>query len=216
MLMPDLARAAVALTQAATVLATFKAGPQSIEGYVAEYDNLLTAEIRKAFRHDVTAGEMSAAHRQMLKNLAPGCYYEGMRQGGVEQDEADETDAETIKNWISDQIGYTSDFAKTAVKAGKDKAAQQAVLARADMWLSAMLALGNLGRASAQANTTGTWKLGKTEQHCDTCYQLNGKRHRLKWYISKDYIPRKPGAAMTCGGWRCDCSIVDNKGNQLL
>lgn len=215
MVATDLARAAVALTHAATVLATFKAGLQSVEGYVAEYDNLLTALIRKAFRGDMTVGEMSTEHRAMLRNLAPGCYYEGMAQGGVEQSEADETDQQTIADWITEQSGYTRDFAKAAIQAGKDKEAQAQVLARADLWLAALMALGNLGRANAQANTMGTWKYDGGE-HCATCEKLDGQRHRLKWFVARNYIPRNPGAALDCGGFNCKCQVLDDKGKQLM
>lgn len=214
--MTDLARAAIALTRAATVLATYKAEPQGVEGYVAEYDNLLTALIRKAWRGDITAGEMAAEHRRILKNLAPGCYYAGIQDGGVDQSEADETDRQTIADWTTEQSSHTLDFAKAARDAGKDKAARDAVKARADMWLAAMLALGNLGRASAQANAMGEWIVGPTE-HCSTCAKLNGQRHRVKWFVSKGYIPREPGSdTLECNGFRCQCRVVDDKGKQLL
>lgn len=216
MVVPDLARAAVALTHAATALATFKAGPQSVEGYVAEYDNLLSSLFRKAWRGDITAGEMATEHKRILRNLAPGCYYAGMQDGGVEQSEADETDRQTIADWIAEQSSRVRDFAKAAVDAGKDKAAREQIQARADLWLAAMLALGNLGRASAQSNTMGEWVYGDTD-HCDTCAGLNGKRHRLKWFTSRGYIPREPGSrTLDCHGFRCQCRIIDAGGKQLM
>lgn len=53
------------------------------------------------------------------------------------------------------------------------------------------------------------------EQHCETCASLNGTRHRMSWFVERDYIPQKPGAAMDCGGWRCQCTLVDTEGNQV-
>jgi hypothetical protein len=70
------------------------------------------------------------------------------------------------------------------------------------------------GKMYAQKNKMVTWQYGETE-HCDTCASLNGKRHRAKWFIARDYIPRKPGAAMDCGGYRCQCSLLDDKGKEI-
>ena len=60
-----------------------------------------------------------------------------------------------------------------------------------------------------------TWRLGNTEVHCSTCASLNGKRHRASWFISHDYIPGKPGAAMDCQGYNCDCALVDDEGIEV-
>ena len=64
----------------------------------------------------------------------------------------------------------------------------------------------------AKKNQMLTWRLGNTERHCSTCSQLDGKSHRASWYIAHDYIPRKPGASMDCGGWNCDCSLLTKSG----
>ena len=60
-----------------------------------------------------------------------------------------------------------------------------------------------------------TWRLGETEKHCPTCSRLDGKSHRASWYIANDYIPRKPGAALDCGGWNCDCFLTDQSGKEI-
>ena len=70
------------------------------------------------------------------------------------------------------------------------------------------------GKMFAQQNKMVTWRYGETE-HCDTCASLNGKRHKAKWFISRDYIPRKPGANLDCGGYRCQCSLIDDKGKEI-
>ena len=76
--------------------------------------------------------------------------------------------------------------------------------------------LGDLGKASAKSNQPLTWRLGKTEEHCDTCAKLDGQTHRLKWYTARDYMPKKPGAAMDCGGWNCDCGLFDKDGKRVI
>jgi len=64
----------------------------------------------------------------------------------------------------------------------------------------------------------GTWELGATEEHCDTCAKLNGQTHPLSWFLKNGYIPQEAGSkTLDCGGWRCDCKIKSKKtGKQLI
>lgn len=65
----------------------------------------------------------------------------------------------------------------------------------------------------------GTWQLGETENHCQgvgSCSWLDGQKHRLAWYLLKNYIPGKPGAAQVCGGWACGCRLVGDDGNDIF
>jgi hypothetical protein len=87
--------------------------------------------------------------------------------------------------------------------------------ARADGYTRSLSGVYNAAVLFAKGNQLLTWHLGQTEKHCDTCSSLNDTRHRASWYISHDYIPRKPGAGMDCGGYNCDCSLTDPKGNEV-
>lgn len=91
---------------------------------------------------------------------------------------------------------------------------EDAVQARAEQWAQALDGI----RSEAQLRTKGkemlTWHVGDTE-HCDTCRRLDGKRHSAKWYIANDYIPGKAGAAMDCGGYRCQCWLEDKNGDEV-
>jgi hypothetical protein len=87
--------------------------------------------------------------------------------------------------------------------------------ARADAYTSALQAVYNAGVMWAKKNQVLTWRLGATERHCSTCQSLADGKHRASWYIARDYIPRKPGAAMDCGGYNCDCRLEDKDGNEV-
>ena len=89
------------------------------------------------------------------------------------------------------------------------------VSARADSYTGTLASIYNSGMLFAKKNQMLTWRLGATETHCATCSNLNGKAHRAKWYVAHDYIPRKPGAAMDCGGYNCDCRLEDPEGNEI-
>lgn len=60
------------------------------------------------------------------------------------------------------------------------------------------------------------WVLGATEDHCDTCSMLaNGQAHTADWFMRRGYIPGQGGANLECGGWRCDCQLIDVGGHDF-
>lgn len=89
------------------------------------------------------------------------------------------------------------------------------ITARATGYVSSVSAVYNAARMFAEKGKLLEWKLGNTEKHCVTCAKLNGTRHRASWYIANNYIPRQPGASMECGGYRCDCALLDRDGNEV-
>jgi len=87
--------------------------------------------------------------------------------------------------------------------------------ARADGYTSTVLYIYNMAALLAKKNQMLEWHLGNAEDHCSTCEKLDGQAHRASWYISHDYIPRKPGAAMDCHGYNCQCWLTDRDGNEV-
>jgi len=75
------------------------------------------------------------------------------------------------------------------------------------------------GKMMGEPNRDGKWEIGATEISCDTCKWLAQQDPQpLSWYLKNGYIPREAGSdKLMCGGWQCDCSIVDPKtGEQLI
>ena len=89
---------------------------------------------------------------------------------------------------------------------------------RVNGYSGALIGIYNYAKMTAEKDRPGKWIYGDTVDHCETCEELNDGIHPLSWYLENDYIPRQRGSAtLECGGWRCDCSIVDpESGEQLI
>lgn len=87
--------------------------------------------------------------------------------------------------------------------------------ARADGYAATLDSVYSQAQMWGNKNQMLEWVLGATEVHCETCAELSGNKHKASWYLSRDYIPRKPGASMECGGYRCDCSLIDKNGDEV-
>lgn len=190
---------------------------RSIEEVVQEYDGQLSSLVRQAFAGSADVTDFARAHKAMLREMAPRVYDQGLLEGGVSLDEKDAEDEAAVIAWTAGQISYVLDFAKAAVAAGEDPEEQAAVEAREVYWLESMRTLGAQGKASAQRNQMGTWKLGAATEHCKTCISNDGVRHRVKWFTSRGLIPREPGSeTLECGGWECLCGVFADSGERLI
>lgn len=50
---------------------------------------------------------------------------------------------------------------------------------------------------------------------CPECRRLKGQRHRAKWWIAHDLVPRRGNDNYTCGGWQCRHYLEDDEGNMV-
>ena len=86
---------------------------------------------------------------------------------------------------------------------------------KADSYTNTLAGIHNHAALVVGNNRMVTWHLGATEKHCKTCAKLDGQRHKISWFMDRNYIPHTPGAGMDCGGYNCDCRLVDKDGNEI-
>lgn len=195
---------------------------KTIAQVVQRYADTLSRWVHDTLNRRMSEVDLRRAHKALLRgDIAEETYKEGMREAGSgnTDEDFDAEDALAVRGWIDNQADYVDGFAKdvwAASGVGADESARDAVLARVDLWADSLRSLGDAGKASILTNMPVTWKLGETEEHCQTCARLHDNRHRLKWFTGRDYVPRKNGAAMDCKGFKCLCSLVNDKGEQVL
>jgi len=190
---------------------------RTISQVVSTYRDQLTNFTHETLNGSMDAVDMRRAHGALVRQLGPQAYYEGLREGGIPAEEADNADKKAITDWVRGQLSHVNGFAADTVAARGDSGKRTGIMTRLGLWIESMQTVGNLGVMSAKKNTMGVWTLGATEKHCRTCNGLHGKRHRLSWYSSRGLVPRQPGnAALECKGYKCLCEILDDKGNKLV
>lgn len=155
----------------------------------------------------------NAASRAVVEAV-PAAFYRGYQDAGGEDTEPDDEDWLTARQ--DAERGYLPGvFDWLAEQRDAETITEDAVRARVDNWASSLASIYVEGQLRGSKNKMLTWSLGSTEKHCATCASLNGQRHSAKWYVRRNYIPRKPQADMDCGGWNCDCSLSDDNGNDV-
>ena len=150
----------------------------------------------------------NAARRAVIDHF-PESFYVGYAEGGAE--EVEDGDERWLTGRMNEELGYLDDlFASLRDLRGTVDADAEAQL-RADGYAATLDAVYAEGILRGKKNQMLTWHYGDTD-HCDTCAKLDEQRHSAKWYVQRDYIPRKPGAAMDCGGYRCQCYLETDAG----
>jgi hypothetical protein len=146
--------------------------------------------------------------RSVLTRSGRKATIDGLKVGGVETDVLEDSDLDTFLKWNAEQSGYVSGLTARIWDKGLS---EKEIYSSVESWASKSLASAyQNGLISADVNGMYEWKLGATEEHCDTCARLNKQVHRLKDWIARDL---KPGSsALDCGGWQCACSLNKVKG----
>lgn len=86
---------------------------------------------------------------------------------------------------------------------------------RVEAYARSLDGLFNELKGRGQKKTMVSWQIGPTETHCrgrGSCSWLDGQEHTVQWFIDRNYIPRKPFAAMQCGGHHCECQWIGPDG----
>lgn len=217
---PSLLRAIVArvpavapyLSTRARLLAGIKADIADIN---AVYHDAITSALINYFEGRPIAASRNQFKQAMIKAFGDAFDAGWLEGGGVLPIDDD------AMTWIETRLHQEAAFIdllfKEVTQLRKDKEFDyfQWITAKADSYTRSLRELHNTAKMMANRRQMLTWQLGNTEKHCRTCLKLNGKRHRAIWFIEHNYIPGRPGAAMDCHGYNCDCSLVDDKGNEV-
>lgn len=197
------------LSDKAIILSAGKAGGD-LSQINASYRDAITQSLVSFFEGGNAAASRNQFKRSAVEALG-GAFDLGY--GGTPESDA----LQWLNARVEQEMAFIDELYVNAKELRRDESFDYFtwITQRADGYVSSCQAVYNAGLMFASKNTMGTWNLGQTEEHCPTCNKLNGQRHKLSWYLSRDYIPGKPGAAMDCGGYNCGCSITDDEGNVI-
>lgn len=190
-----------------------------IEGGVPEINARYNREIVEAMTSYFEGGSVTAPRNQ-FRGAMVEAFNSAMDTGWIDGGQElplDDDAAAWLANRLSLETGYI-DEVFTQIKQLRSEDGfdfYSWVVAKANRYTNTVMSVYNAAAMLAKKNQVLTWELGNTEKHCDTCLSLNGKSHRAAWYVKYDYIPRKPGAAMDCAGYNCDCKLKDKNGDEV-
>lgn len=86
------------------------------------------------------------------------------------------------------------------------------ITARADGYVNTLREVYNAGKLRAMDDIMVTFEGDDGAESCEDCQRLKGKKHKLSWFIARDYVPPF-GVGLECHvGKRCQHGLMDMKG----
>jgi len=210
----------VAMLKAADWLETKAAIPQSQVGDYSRIRREYIGELRDAIEGYLDSGGAVTQWQNQARRAAVefmgSAFYSGYAEEGAEETEDED------ESWLTGRIAQEMDFVGGLFQGLREKRGAEGLdvgeesLARAEGYAATLDAVYQEGKLRGAKNKMLTWNLGATEKHCVTCSKLDGQRHGAKWWVRKGYKPREPGSqTLECRGYECDCSLVDDAGNDF-
>jgi hypothetical protein len=166
---------------------------------------------RKAWRGRIGARAFAGQMDALLEQYLKAAYLEGMDEHGFDESELDAQDRAVIRTELNNQRKYVDGFADAVMDAKSENDLRPEINKRVVYWARSIEGVGMLAKSNFANNQVVTWKLGGAEEHCQTCRDLDGQRHRRTWFTNRGYLPRTPGAKMDCKGFNCECILVEGK-----
>jgi len=182
-----------------------------LAGYTDDLGNLIQELLRGG--HRTSKADFRRQMKGQIRDYAREGFRVAWEEGGGDVAEAKPDELGKIQDWAKEQQSHVNDFADWLTDKESDL---DAVPDRVALWAAAYESFLNDIKTLAMGDPIGEWRYGDTE-HCETCLELNGQKHRVSWFTERGYYPRKPGAELDCGGYRCQCEILNPKtGERLL
>lgn len=86
---------------------------------------------------------------------------------------------------------------------------------RADGYTRTLREIYNAGFLRATKDQMVTFEGDDGEKPCDTCKKLKGARHKISWFVKRNYIPPH-GTGLDCAkGGHCRHYLVNDKGERM-
>lgn len=157
----------------------------------------------------VQTGTASTSFKNEIKKAVvesfPDAFYAGYNFDG--EQEVDKED----DSWLTARIGgevVNIDTLFVSLKAIKDKLVAPSVYVdeanrRADGYAGTLDSVFSEGRLRGSRAKTLEFDGDDGEESCRTCQTLKGKKHKIKWIIDNDMIPRPGNEKFECNGYRC-------------
>jgi hypothetical protein len=173
---------------------------------VEYFTRVLSGMVRDLYRGDIEEGGFVDGLAQLVQDQLTRAWNEGMRENDLDPAEDMEPEWQVIlDDIIANEYNYVDGFAADIVAARDEQTDWTPLLLRAELWANRYNDVVNRAILATKEQKL-LWVYGETEEHCDTCRELNGI---VAWASEWEESGLKPGGdSLQCGGWRCQCSLI--------
>lgn len=172
-----------------------------------DYKASLRAAMRALWMDVMSVQQFTTALMDAVDRGLNNAYQEGLKKAGLVPSEATPAEYAILYEEIFNNVSRVGDLADYIASVRDSGGKWASIENRLDMWAGRYGALRTRVEAQAAGDKKKQWILGRTEEHCRTCYGVAGRVYRNSTWLASDCIPRSQ--SLCCHGFNCDCSLVE-------
>lgn len=191
----------------------FKKGEGDLSAVNAKYHDVITKALTDYFEGGNINTARNAFRRAVTESFG-SAFDLGWVDGGQELPFTGEA-LEWFNARVEQEFGYGSMLFQEAkeIRREKDFDYFSWVTFHADNYTRTLREIYNAARLRAMEDIYVTFAGDDGEESCATCQRLKGKRHKISWFVKRNYIPPF-GTGLICHpGRNCQHGLMDDKGN---
>lgn len=184
-----------------------------LSGVNKKYHDAITKNLIAYFEGGAI-GTSRNAFKQAMINGFGDAYDLGWTDGGQALPVDDEA-LSWLEARLNQEVGYIDMLFQEAKELRKDTEFDffAWATARADGYTNTLKEIYNAARMRAMKDQMVTFEGDDGAESCDDCQKLKGKRHKISWFVARNYIPPF-GSGLECHkGGKCQHGLMDDKGN---
>lgn len=189
---------------------------ESIEAANQEYHDAITEALTGYFEEGGRVSSYKSQFKRAMVEAFGGVFDLGWMDGGGELP----ADGDAL-DWLNARVDAEFGFIDMLFQEAKELRKEEEfdffswVTFHADNYTRTLREVYNQAILRATDDVMVTFDGDDGEESCATCQKLKGVRHKISWFVKRNYVPPF-GSGLECGrGGHCQHYLEDDKGNQV-
>ena len=190
---------------------------ESIEEANSTYHDVITESLTSYFEEGGSIASYKNEFKRAMLNAFYDMYDLGWQDGGQELPIDDEDAQSWIEARVNQELGFIDGLFQEAKELRKEEDFDyfEWITQRADGYTRMLAEIYNQAKLRAVDDQMVTFDGDDGEESCETCQSLKGKRHKISWFVKRNYVPPY-GIGLQCArGGHCQHHLYDDEGNEV-
>ena len=190
---------------------------ESIEDANAAYHDVISESLTGYFEE----GGNVSSYKNEFKRATLDNFYDVFDLGWVDGGGELPIDDDDANSWLEARVNQELGFIDGVFQEAKELRKEEDfdyfswITSRADGYTRTLTEVYNQARLRVSKDVMVTFDGDDGEESCSDCQKLKGVRHKISWFIKRNYVPPH-GSGLECGrGGRCQHGLFDDSGEQI-
>jgi len=174
------------------------------------YFRQLWNRIREYYSGELAQGQFLDSLANLVQDQITRAWRQALRQENLDPALVSSQFAQPIETMILSEFDHIDGLAADIATAKETEQGAERFRSRAEIWAKRYPDAVNRATLAIAEQMGGklVWRLGATEEHCETCAALNGiVAYAADWREAGVQPQSPPNTQLECGGWQCDCKL---------